>query len=188
MNQEANHYTPIVKREGNDSSTVSLHFVHERSSDPTAIPLLLLHVWPSTHLEWSKFIKPLVTNTKTPFQIVAPDLPGFGFSPAPKHPIHNPHENGKIMNSLMEQLGYSKYGILFTILRWKIAMCMVLDVKENIIGHKMPFFPVIPDSDDLSRKARNETTGEENVYLEALNEWFTSRSHVEVLFAAETYG
>ncbi|CVK87867.1 related to epoxide hydrolase [Fusarium mangiferae] len=78
--------------------------------------------------------------------------------------------------SLMKQLGYSKYGIVSTDLGWQISMCMVVDVQENIIGHMTDFFPVIPDSDDLSRKARNETTEEENVYLAAFNEWFTSHS------------
>ncbi|KAI1040791.1 hypothetical protein LB505_012597 [Fusarium chuoi] len=176
MNEEANNYATTIKREGSENGTVSLHFVHERSSDPNAIPLLLLHGWSSTHLEWPKVIKPLVNNTTTPFHIVAPDLPGFGFSPAPTPPIQDPHENGKIIDSLMKQLGYSKYGIVSTDLGWQIAMCMVVDIQENIIGHMTDFFPVIPDSDDLSRKARNETTEEENVYLAALNEWFTLHS------------
>ncbi|KAG4276043.1 hypothetical protein FPRO04_14299 [Fusarium proliferatum] len=174
MNQEANHYATTIKREGGDNGTVSLHFVHERSSDPNAIPLLLLHGWPSTHLEWSKVIKPLVNNAKTPFHIVAPDLPGFGFSPAPTQPIHDSHENGKIMDNLMKQLGYSKYGIVSTDLGWVIAMSMVEDVPSSVIGHMTDFFLAIPNSDDLARKAQNETTEEENVYLEASNEWFAS--------------
>ncbi|KAJ9419790.1 hypothetical protein FOXG_06960 [Fusarium oxysporum f. sp. lycopersici 4287] len=176
MNQEANHYATTVKSEGNYNGTVSLHFVHQRSSDPNAIPLLLLHGWPSTHLEWSKVIKPLVNHANTPFHVVAPDLPGFGFSPAPTQPVHDPHENGKIMDSLMKQLGYSKYGIFSTDLGWQIAMCMVVDVQPSVIGHMTDFFPVIPNNDDLARKARNETTEEENSYLKALNEWFTSHS------------
>ncbi|RKL39435.1 hypothetical protein BFJ72_g6909 [Fusarium proliferatum] len=174
MNQEANHYATTIKREGDDNGTVSLHFVHERSRDPNAIPLLLLHGWPSTHLEWSKVIKPLVNNAKTPFHIVAPDLPGFGFSPAPTQPIHDSHENGKIMDNLMKQLGYSKYGIVSTDLGWVIAMSMVEDVPSSVIGHMTDFFLAIPNSDDLARKAQNETTEEENVYLEASNEWFAS--------------
>jgi pimeloyl-ACP methyl ester carboxylesterase len=55
----------------------------------------------------------LLTNppndTLSAFHVVAPDIPGFGFSPAPEHPGLGLREAGQGFNNLMSQLGYSKY-------------------------------------------------------------------------------
>ncbi len=63
-----------------------IHFVHERSSDPNAIPLLLLHGWPSSFAEFDKVIGPLTDpvahggRAEDAFHVVIPSMPGFGFS------------------------------------------------------------------------------------------------------------
>ncbi|KAF5664979.1 epoxide hydrolase [Fusarium heterosporum] len=176
LNHKGNHYATSVPIEGNYSASVSLHFVHQQSTNPDAIPLLLLHGWPSTHLEWSKVIEPLVNDDKTPFHVVAPDLPGFGFSPAPTKPGLGPRQNALVMDGLMKQLGYSKYGVASTDLGWQIAMWMVRDVESSIIGHITDFFAVSPTDDDLSRFAQNKSTKEEKAYISASNDWYTSHS------------
>ena len=67
-----------------------LHFIHERSADPNAIPLLLLHGWPSSFVQMLDII-PLLTDPAAhglpgapSFHVVAASLPGFGFSDPPQ--------------------------------------------------------------------------------------------------------
>ncbi|KAM0350961.1 hypothetical protein ACHAPU_002739 [Fusarium lateritium] len=192
LNRKGNHYATSVPIEGNYSASVPLHFVHQQSTDPDAIPLLLLHGWPSTHLEWSKVIEPLVNDAKTPFHVVAPDLPGFGFSPAPTKPGLGPRQNALVMDGLMKQLGYSKYGVVSTDLGWQVAMWMVRDVESSIIGHITDFFAVSPTDDDLSRFAQNKSNKEEKAYISGTNEWYASHSAYSTINAqkplALTYG
>ncbi|GAA2072913.1 hypothetical protein GCM10009801_25840 [Streptomyces albiaxialis] len=54
----------------------NIHFVHVRSDNPDATPLILTHGWPNTHVEYLGLIEPLSDR----FHLVIPDLPGFGFS------------------------------------------------------------------------------------------------------------
>ncbi|MBN6054044.1 epoxide hydrolase N-terminal domain-containing protein [Nonomuraea sp. RK-328] len=68
-----------------DGQTV--HFVHARSPEPGAIPLILTHSWPNSIVEFMNVIGPLSDprahglDPSIAFHVVAPSLPGFGFSP-----------------------------------------------------------------------------------------------------------
>ncbi|KAH7020682.1 Alpha/Beta hydrolase protein [Macrophomina phaseolina] len=175
INEEFDHYATTVPGNGNYLAPIPLHFVHERSTNEGAVPLLLLHGWSSTHLEWSSVIKKLSRNGEKSYHVVAVDLPGFGFSPAPTQPGLGPKEMGVGFDALMQQLGYRKYGVVSTDLGWLVAMSMVEHVSENIIGHFTDFFFAMPTPSDFARQANNETTQEENEYLESLNEF--TRKH-----------
>ncbi|KAM0263239.1 hypothetical protein ACHAPA_008853 [Fusarium lateritium] len=176
LNRQNNHYATSITINGSYEDPVPLHFVHEQSSDPDAIPLLLLHGWPSTHLEWSKVIEPLVNHADTPFHVVAPDLPGFGFSPAPTKAGLGPHENAQVMDGLMKQLGYSRYGIVSTDLGWQVAMWLVRDSPASVIGHITDFFSVQVTPDDLNRLAQNQTTKDEEAYITSNNIWSSTHA------------
>lgn len=66
---------------------LDIHFVHKKSTEEDAIPLLFLHGWPGSVYEVSKIIDPLVQgddNTGPSFHVVAPSLVDFGFSSASK--------------------------------------------------------------------------------------------------------
>lgn len=176
LNRENNHYATSITINGSYEDPIPLHFVHQQSSDPNAIPLLLLHGWPSTHLEWSKVIGPLVNHPDTPFHVVAPDLPGFGFSPAPTNAGLGPHENAQVMDGLMKQLGYSRYGIVSTDLGWQVAMWLVRDEPSSVIGHITDFFAVQATPDDLNRLAQNQTTKDEEAYIASNNIWYSTHA------------
>ncbi|KAL9068464.1 MAG: hypothetical protein Q9157_006502 [Trypethelium eluteriae] len=174
INSNFSHYATSVTGIENYTAPVPLHFVHERSADPDAIPLLLLHGWPSTHLEWQKVIKPLSSQAgNVSFHVVAPDLPGYGFSPAPTQPM-TVQSMGYAMDALMRQLGYDKYGIVSTDLGWFVGLWMVADVGSNVIGHFSDFWFIQPNATDLARFANNETTPEETDYINTLNAWTAS--------------
>ncbi|KAF8598876.1 alpha/beta-hydrolase [Ceratobasidium sp. AG-I] len=89
-----------------------VHFVHKRSNNPNATPLLFAHGWPGSFLEVSKMIDELAnpTNPKHPsFHVVAPSLPGFVFSQRAPTPGMDGRATAFSFNSLMIRLGYKHY-------------------------------------------------------------------------------
>jgi hypothetical protein len=178
INTNFSHFATTVPGSAGYKYPIPLHFVHERSSEVNAIPLLLLHGWPSTHLEWSKVIDPLTSQSErnVSFHIVAPDLPGFGFSPAPTHPGMGAPEMAGAFNSLMHQLGYDRYGVASTDIGWEVAIGMVQNFESNIIGHFTDFFLATPNATDLARFENNQTTAEENTFILGMNAWESSHA------------
>ena len=95
-----------------------IHFVHARSRDPNAIPLLLLHGWPSSFVQMLDII-PLLTDPAAhglpnapSFHVVAASLPGFGFSDVPTRPGVGFATSAELMAKLMHDvLGYERYGV-----------------------------------------------------------------------------
>lgn len=93
-----------------------IHFIHQRSSYPDAIPLLLTHGWPGSIVEFRKIIGPLTQpelyggNPEDAFHLVIPSLPGFGFSGEPQERGYNPERMAHVLAALMQRLGYDKYG------------------------------------------------------------------------------
>jgi len=92
-----------------------LHFVHMRSPHENALPLLLSHGWPGSIVEFAKAIPRLLDpvayggKAEDAFHIVAPSLPGFGFSDKPKTPGTGVHRIATLFDSLMRGLGYDRY-------------------------------------------------------------------------------
>ncbi|KAJ1302727.1 hypothetical protein OPQ81_003041 [Rhizoctonia solani] len=89
-----------------------VHFVHKRSNDPNAVPLIFVHGWPGNFLEVSKMIDEL-TNPKDPkhpsFHVVAPSLPGFVFSQRAETPGMDAVGSSYLFDRLMQKLGYKYY-------------------------------------------------------------------------------
>jgi pimeloyl-ACP methyl ester carboxylesterase len=174
INTNFSHFTTTVQGNQNYPHLMPLHFIHEHASDgpDAAIPLLLLHGWPSSHLEWAKVVHPLAhpANKSSPrFNVVAPDLPGFGFSPAPTHSGLGPREMGFGFDALMHQLGYKKYAIASTDLGWVVGSWMTSDTS-SVIAHSTDFFSVQPNATDMSRFAANQTSKEESAYILAVQQ------------------
>lgn len=96
---------------------LNLHFIHQRSPEADATPLLLVHGWPGSVAEFHKIIGPLTNpvayggNASDAFHVIAPSLPGFGFSDKPDMPGYSPEKIAHLLAQLMEQLGYSRYGL-----------------------------------------------------------------------------
>src|SRR6202035_2104791 len=57
-----------------------IHFIHQRSDDETALPLLITHGWPGSVAEFTKIIEPLTAPGPDAFHVIAPSLPGYAFS------------------------------------------------------------------------------------------------------------
>lgn len=89
-----------------------IHFFHIRSEQADATPLLLLHGWPSSSIEYLKVIEPL-TNPKNgkAFHLIIPTIPGFGLSSPVKTTGWQSPRTAQAYVSIMHQLGYTNYGI-----------------------------------------------------------------------------
>ncbi len=83
-----------------------IHFVHARSSRADAIPLLLTHGWPGSIVEFLDVI-PMLTDT---FHVVAPSLPGYGFSGPTRARGWDVPRIARAFAALMDELGYERYG------------------------------------------------------------------------------
>ena len=92
-----------------------LHFVHMRSPHAGALPLLLSHGWPGSIVEFIKVIPMLLDpvahggDAADAFHIVAPSLPGFGYSGKPSAPGTGVQRMGELFDGLMRGLGYDRY-------------------------------------------------------------------------------
>jgi pimeloyl-ACP methyl ester carboxylesterase len=94
----------------------NVHFLHVRSPEPDALPLVLTHGWPGSVAEFTKVIGPLTdpaahgADPADAFHVVIPSLPGFGFS-GPTHTTGwNTTRVASAWAELMRRLGYERYG------------------------------------------------------------------------------
>ena len=95
---------------------LTVHFIHRRSKQPNALPLLVTHGWPGSIVEFTKIIGPLTDPVASggraddAFDLVMPSLPGFGFSGKPAAPGYDPARIAVMQAKLMARLGYRRYG------------------------------------------------------------------------------
>ena len=94
----------------------SIHFVHARSTRADAFPLLLMHGWPGSIVEFLGII-PLLTEPEAhggeagdAFHVIAPSLPGYGFSEPTRTPGWDVRRVARAFIELMRRLGYTRYG------------------------------------------------------------------------------
>ena len=94
---------------------IDIHFIHEKGSGSKPMPLLISHGWPGTIVEFLHIIEKLAHpehfggKEEDAFDVIAPSLPGFGFSGRPPCPV-GPRKMADIFNNLMtKKLGYKNY-------------------------------------------------------------------------------
>jgi microsomal epoxide hydrolase len=96
---------------------LTLHFIHRRSKQPNALPLLITHGWPGSFVEFAKVIDPLTDpgahggRAEDAFDVVIPSIPGFAFSEKPRGPGYSPARIAALEAKLMARLGYQRYGV-----------------------------------------------------------------------------
>jgi epoxide hydrolase len=94
---------------------LDIHFIHMKSKNPNAMPLILTHGWPGSIVEFLKLIDPLTDpvayggNVEDSFDVVIPSLPGFGFSGKPAETGWNVTRIASAWAELMNRLGYTKW-------------------------------------------------------------------------------
>ncbi|KZM74865.1 epoxide hydrolase family protein [Nocardia terpenica] len=93
-----------------------VHFVHVRSPEPDAVPLIITHGWPGSVLEFLEIIGPLTDprahggDPADAFHVVAPSIPGYGFSGPTRQTHWDYRRVARAWAELMNRLGYRRYG------------------------------------------------------------------------------
>jgi len=115
----------------NNIDGVDIHFIHQRSKNPNAMPLLLLNGWPSSIVEYEKVIGPLTENG---FHVVIPSMPGFGFSGKPRDRGYDPERIARMWVQLMARLGYTRYAAHGSDWGNSIATRVALDDPTHVVA------------------------------------------------------
>ncbi len=95
----------VTGLDGGGDDSLDIHFLHVRSSDVNAVPLLLTHGWPGSVIEFLDVVGPLSET----FHVVAPSLPGYGFSAKPTATGWGVERIATAWAQLMDRLGYDRW-------------------------------------------------------------------------------
>jgi epoxide hydrolase len=118
----------------------NIHFLHVRSPEPDALPLILTHGWPGSVAEFLDVIGPLSNprahggDPADAFQLVIPSIPGFGFSGPTRATGWTTERIAKAWAELMRRLGYEHYGAQGGDFGALTAPALGRAAPENVIG------------------------------------------------------
>ena len=117
-----------------------IYFMHVESKVKDATPLMLIHGWPGSIVEFLDVIEPLTDpvkhggKEKDAFHLVIPSIPGFGFSGSTAEAGWNNDRIAAAFDTIMDRLGYKKYGVQGGDAGAVIAPAMGRLAPENVIG------------------------------------------------------
>ncbi len=140
---------------------VEVHFIHEPAHDAKAMPLLLMHGWPGSIVEFLEIV-PLLRGQ---FTVVAPSLPGFTLSFRPGQPRFGVEEIADLLAELMQRLGYERFGAQGGDWGAFIASRLAAKYPERLTGIHLNLLAVRRDP------KLPAATPEEATYLERLQYW-----------------
>ncbi|KAJ0419605.1 alpha/beta-hydrolase [Aspergillus carlsbadensis] len=138
-----NHYTAEI--EG-----LEIHFIHQKSQAPDAIPLVLLHGWPGSFLEFVPIINNLTKEATTAagkpvaFDVIVPSLPGYAFSSVPPMEWTNA-DTARVFNTLMTKvLCYDTYATFGTDWGAGVAYSLYDRFNTTVRAAHLAFLPFLP--------------------------------------------
>ncbi|XP_013789374.2 epoxide hydrolase 1-like [Limulus polyphemus] len=120
---------------------IDIHFLHIKPTitNPKIkiLPLMLIHGWPGSFVEFYKIIPLLTTSTDDRdfvFEVICPSIPGYGFSEAPHQPGFSMTDAGRVFVKLMSRLGFKKFYLQGG--DWGSAISMVISsvYPKNVLG------------------------------------------------------
>jgi pimeloyl-ACP methyl ester carboxylesterase len=130
---------------------VDIHFIHVKSQEPNALPVIVTHGWPGSIIEQLKIIEPLTNPTahggsaEDAFDIVIPSLPGHGFSGKPTVTGWDPIRIAHAWITLMQRLGYARYVAQGGDWGNAVTEQMALVKPEGLLGIHTNMPATIPD-------------------------------------------
>ncbi|MEV2223275.1 epoxide hydrolase family protein [Nocardia vinacea] len=122
----------------------NIHFLHVKSQQDNAFPLILMHGWPGTFVEFLGVIEPL---TAAGFDLVIPSVPGYGFSGPTTESGWNDQRIAKAWAELMRRLGYGKYGAVGNDGGAQISPELGRVAPENVVGIQISQVYSFPSGD-----------------------------------------
>ena len=140
----------------------NIHFVHLRSREPHAVPLLISHGWPGSVVELVKIIEPLAdprrfgSDPGIAFHVVAPSIPGYGFSGPTNEAGWDVKRIASAFAELMRRLGYDRYGTQGGDWGSVISRQLGLIDAEHVIGSHYNTLAATPSGDPEEMKSLTE--------------------------------
>ncbi|TDD88014.1 epoxide hydrolase family protein [Actinomadura rubrisoli] len=141
----------------------NVHFLHVRSANRDATPLVLLHGWPGSVVEFTG----LAGRLRDAFHLVVPSLPGYGFSGPLRGTGWTDGRSAAALTELMARLGYARYGVQGGDVGAFIAPLMGRAAPDRVLGVHVNALVTVPP-DDLDPA---ELTEGERRRLEGQREW-----------------
>jgi pimeloyl-ACP methyl ester carboxylesterase len=135
---------------------LGIHFIHVRSPEPDAMPIILTHGWPGSVIEFHKVIGPLTDpvahggNARDAFHVVIPSLPGYGFSDKPNKTGWNIDHIGDAWRELMRRLGYDRYVAQGGDWGSSVTLAIAQARAPECIAIHLNMVLAPPDKDDLA--------------------------------------
>jgi epoxide hydrolase len=157
----------------------NVHFLHVRSPEPSALPLILTHGWPGTVADFCEVIGPLTdpraygADPATAFHVVAPSLPGYGFSGPTTEAGWGVSRIAGAWAELMRRLGYSRYGAQGGDWGARISPELARVAPSSVVGVHANAFVALPAGDAGSLE---DLTATERERLAGLSRWREERS------------
>jgi pimeloyl-ACP methyl ester carboxylesterase len=124
---------------------LDIHFIHLRSPEENALPLIITHGWPGSIVEMLEVIGPLTDPTAhggTPgdaFDLVVPSIPGYGFSAQPAEVGWDPGHVARAWAKLMNRLGYTRYVAQGGDLGAAVSDTMAIQAPDGLAGIHLNF-------------------------------------------------
>jgi pimeloyl-ACP methyl ester carboxylesterase len=164
---------------------LDIHFLHVRSPEPTALPLVMTHGWPGSVVEFLDVIAPLVDpvahggSAQDAFHLVVPSLPGFGFGGKPVEVGWGRERIADAWATLMSELGYVRYGAQGG--DWGASICNYLALRHpsHLAGIHLNLISAQPDPQ------QTEFTAEELAALERAREYGRRHANEESGYIAQ---
>jgi pimeloyl-ACP methyl ester carboxylesterase len=161
----------------------TIHFIHARSRVQDAVPLLLIHGWPGSIVEFLEVIAPLTAPVTSlspeppAFHLIIPCLPGFALSAPTRERGWNNGRIARALIALMDRLGYARFGVQGGDAGAILAPEIGRLVPDRIIGihlnaATLGFIPMTP----LSAAEIQSLTEAERVRLKRLQQFMAERS------------
>jgi pimeloyl-ACP methyl ester carboxylesterase len=152
-----------------DIDGVAIHFLHVRSAEPDAIPLLLTHGWPGSIVEFLDVIEPLSSpaafggSAADAFHLVIPSLPGYGFSGHPSETGWNRERIADAWAQLMARLGYERYAAQGGDWGASVTNHLALRHPDDLLGIHLNLVSVGPPDDQSDFTDADRATLDESM-------------------------
>ncbi|HEY4735397.1 MAG TPA: epoxide hydrolase [Gemmatimonadaceae bacterium] len=138
---------------------LDIHYIHVKSKEKNALPIIITHGWPGSFIEQMKVIDPLTNPTShgggaaDAFDVVIPSLPGYGFSGKPTAPGWNPVRIAKAWTTLMKNLGYTKFVAQGGDWGNAVSEVMALQAAPELLGISTNMAATVPPAIDADIQA-----------------------------------